>query len=164
MLQISPLTDKTKKEFEMLFAAYYAELGCEDDVEHLLKEYILPDLLAGLIKIDILSDDKVYAGFVIYQTDDIVNDWNFKEGWGDIREIYVAPARRRQGFGKFLLYTAEMKLKESGAKKCYALPAEGSEEFFTACGYKKTEDYSEDLDCFIYEKYDLNNCECGGKK
>ena len=164
MLQISPLNDKARKEFIMLFTAYYDELGCGDDVNHLIKEYIIPDLLAGLIKIDMLTEGKVYAGFVIYQIDDITNDWNLKEGWGDIREIYVAPARRRQGFGKFLLYTAEMKLRESGAQKSYALPAEGAEEFFAACGYKKTEDYSEDLDCFIYEKLNLNNCECGGKK
>ncbi|MBD5631969.1 MAG: GNAT family N-acetyltransferase [Clostridia bacterium] len=164
MITVSPLNDKTQKEFEMLFAAYYAELGCDDDVPHLLKEYILPDLLAGLIKIDMLQEGKVYAGFVIYQTDDIDNDWNFKEGWGDIREIYVAPARRRKGYGKFLLYTAEMKLKESGVSKTYALPASGTEDFFTACGYNKTEDYCLELDCAVYEKTDLNNCECKNGK
>lgn len=164
MLQISPLKDGAKEEFEKLFESYHTELGCGDNVPHLVGEYIIPDLLAGLIKIDILRDGGKAVGFVIYQIDDITNDWNLKEGWGDVREIYVLPENRGQGFGKFLLYTAEMKLKESGATKSFALPAEGAEEFFTACGYKKTEDYSEDLDCFIYEKLNLNNCECGGKK
>ena len=158
MLQVSPLNDKTQKEFERLFKEYYAELDCGEDVPHLLEEYILPDLLAGLIKIDILKDGDVFAGFVIYQTDDIDNEWNFKEGWGDIREIYVAPSHRRQGLGKFLLYTAEMKLKESGAEKAYCLPAEGTEEFFTACGYARGNEYSEELDAYVYEKKDLNNC------
>ncbi|MDE6667135.1 MAG: GNAT family N-acetyltransferase [Clostridia bacterium] len=157
MISVSPLNEKTKKEFEMLFTSYYSELDCGEDVPHLLKEYIMPDLLAGLIKIDILQEGKVYAGFVIYQTDDIDNEWNFKEGWGDIREIYVAPARRRQGYGKFLLYTAEMKLREAGTQKCYCLPVEGTEEFFTACGYAKGNEYSEELDTFVYEKSDLNN-------
>ena len=54
MIKVSPLSDATQKEFEKLFADYYAELGCDDNVPHLLEEYILPDLLAGLIKIDIL--------------------------------------------------------------------------------------------------------------
>ena len=46
MIKVSPLSDATQKEFEKLFADYYAELGCDDNVPHLLEEYILPDLLA----------------------------------------------------------------------------------------------------------------------
>jgi len=157
MIKVAPLQNDTKNEFERLFADYYSELGCDDDVPHLLEEYILPDLMAGLIKIDILKDGDTYAGFVVYQTDDIDNEWNFKEGWGDIREIYVIPSLRRQGLGKFLLYTAEMKLKEGGAGKSYCLPAEGTEEFFAACGYSRGNEYSEELDTFVYEKLSLNN-------
>ena len=71
-----------------------------------MDEYILPDLLAGLIRIELLKDGDTYAGFVIYQKDDIDNEWNFKEGWGDVREIYVIPSKRRKGYGEFLLYTA----------------------------------------------------------
>ena len=157
MIKISSLSDLTKTEFETLFSSYYQELGCDDDTSHLLEEYILPDLLAGLIKIDILQDGETFAGFVIYQTDDIENEWNFKEGWGDIRELYIIPSHRRQGLGKFLLYTAEMKLKESGTCRAYCLPCEGSESFFTACGYEKTEDYNAELDSVVYEKRDLSN-------
>ena len=157
MLQVSPISDQTQKEFEKLFADYYAELDCGEDVPHLLEEYILPDLLAGLIKIDILKDGEIFAGFVIYQKDDIDNEWNFKENWGDIREIYVAPSHRRQGLGKFLLYTAEMKLREAGTERAYCLPVEGTEDFFTACGYVRGNEYSEELDTFVYEKSDLNN-------
>lgn len=160
MITVSPLNDKTQKEFEKLFADYYAELDCGEDVPHLLEEYIIPDLLAGLIRIDILKDGEVYAGFVIYQKDDIDNEWNFKEGWGDIREICVAPSHRRQGLGKFLLYTAEMKLREAGAEKAYCLPAYGTEEFFNACGYVRGNGYSEELDAFVYEKTNLNNHKC----
>ena len=157
MLKISPLSDLTKKEFEVLFSSYYQELGCEDDTAHLINEYILPDLLAGLINIEILQDGDTYAGFVIYQTDDINNEWNFKEGWGDIREMYIIPSHRRQGLGKFLLYTAEMKLKESGVNKSYCLPSEESEKFFIACGYERTEGYNAELDSIVYEKQDLSN-------
>ncbi len=157
MIKVAPLSDETQKEFEKLFDEYYSELDCDENVPHLLAEYILPDLLAGLIKIDVLKDGDVYAGFVIYQKDDIDNEWNFKEGWGDIREIFVAPSHRRQGLGKFLLYTAEMKLREAGAEKAYCLPVEGTEEFFVSCGYARGNEYSEDLDTFVYEKLNLKN-------
>lgn len=160
MIKVSPLSDETKEEFSKLFKNYYEELDCGEDVPHLLDEYILPDLLAGLIRIDVLTEDGKTAGFVIYQKDDIDNEWNLKEGWGDIREIYVLPSLRRQGLGKFLLYTAEMKLRESGAEKCYSLPVEGAEEFFKACGYTATNEYDEETECRVYEKHNLNNCEC----
>ena len=158
MIKVTPLNDTCKDEFSRLFGLYYRELDCGEDVEHLIDEYILPDLLAGLIKIDMLSEGGKYIGFAVYQIDDIDNEWNVKEGWGDIREIFVEAPYRRRGYGKFLLFTAEMKLKESGADKAYCLPYENAVEFFTACGYVKTENYNEDLDCCIFEKTDLNNC------
>ena len=158
MLRVSPLKDTEKADFYTLFESYYRELGCDDDIPHLLDEYVMPDLLAGLIKVEILRDGEDTCGFVIYQTDDITNDWNFKEGWGDIREIYITKKKRGQGLGKFLLYTAEMKLKESGAERCYCLPNDGAIPFFLSCGYAETEEYNPDLDCPVFEKLDLSNC------
>lgn len=162
MLHISPLQDNSLEEFEKLFCDYYKELGCEDDCAHLVKEYIIPDLLAGLIKIDLLRNNGILSGFVIYQIDDIDNDWNFKEGWADIREIYVVPSLRRSGAGTLLLYTAEMKLREAGAERSYALPSENSVPFFEACRYFETDEYNPDLDCKVYTKTNINNT-CGHK-
>lgn len=161
MFAISPLHDDTLGEFGKLFTDYYAELGCDDDCAHLLGEYIVPDLKAGLIRIDYMTENGEPAGFCIYQTDGIENDWNFKEGWGDIREIYVKREKRRQGLGRFLLLTAEMKLRESNVNAAYALPAEGSEPFFSACGYKKTEGYNADLGAYVFEK-DISKTPCKG--
>ena len=158
MLHVLPLNDKNEKQFSKLFKDYYKELGCDDDCDHLLKEYVLPDLLAGLISVEVIEDDGEISGFVIYQIDGIENEWNFKEGFGDVREIYVSPSRRRKGLGKLMLYTAELKMKEAGAKKCYCLPYEEAVPFFTACGYSETDGYNCDLDCPVYEKPDLNNC------
>ena len=163
MIQVTPLRDNTRGIFEKLFTDYYAELGCADDVKHLVDDYIIPDLLAGLLKIDILKDGETFAGFAVYQIDEIDNEWNFKEGWGDIREIYVIPSSRRKGLGRFLLYTAEMKLRESGADRAYCLPYEAAVPFFTACGYTETEAYCDDLDCPVFEKKNLDNtCGHGG--
>ena len=157
MLHVYSLKDNNREIFEKLFKQYYAELGCTDDTAHLVDEYILPDMLAGLLHIDLIEDEGEISGFVIYQIDDITNEWNLKEGWGDIREIYIIPSHRRQGLGKFLLYSAEMKLKEEGAEKAYCLPCESSTPFFTACGYTDSQEYCEDLDCSIYEKTSLKN-------
>jgi len=157
MVKVSPLKDNEKQNFAKLFTDYYAELDCADDAAHLAEEYVIPDLLAGLISVDMLYDGGQTAGFIIYQTDDIDNDWNFKEGWGDVREIYVIPSLRRQGLGRFLLYTAEMKLKERGVQKAYCLPCAGSEGFFRACGYVVSDSFNEDTDCFVFEKTNLNN-------
>ena len=157
MLHVYPLKDTDMAVFEELFKQYYAELGCADDTAHLVDEYIIPDMLASLLHIDLIADDGEISGFVIYQIDDINNDWNLKEGWGDIREIYISPSRRRKGLGKFLLYSAEMKLKEAGAKKAYCLPYESAVPFFTSCGYADSSEYCEDLDCNVFEKNNLNN-------
>ena len=157
MVKVSPLKDNEKQNFAKLFTDYYSELDCADDAAHIAEEYVIPDLLAGLISVDMLYDGGQTAGFIIYQTDDIYNDWNFKEGWGDGREIYVVPSLRRQGLGRFLLYTAEMKLKERGVQKAYCLPCAGSEGFFRACGYVGSASFNEDTDCFVFEKTNLNN-------
>ena len=156
MLHVYPLKDTDLDIFKKLFKEYYAELDCADDTAHLVDEYIIPDMLASLLHVDLISDGEV-AGFIIYQIDDIVNDWNFKEGFGDIREIYISPSRRRQGLGKFLLYSAEMKLKEAGAKRTYCLPYENAIPFFVSCGYADTSEYCEELDCNIFEKNNLTN-------
>lgn len=163
MIHVTRLQDGMRETFIGLFKDYYNELGCEDDPVHLAEEYVLPDLLAGLLNIDMISEDGVCVGFAIYQRDDIDNEWNFKEGWGDVREIYIVPSRRRQGLGKFLLYTAEMKLKDSGIDKCYCLPLDGAVPFFTACGYIQTDEYDDELDCRVHIKTDLNNRECRAK-
>ena len=157
MLHVYPLKDTDKFIFEKLFKEYYAELGCTDDTAHLVDEYIIPDMLAGLLHIDLIAEDKQVCGFAIYQIDDIVNEWNLKEGWGDIREIYILPSHRKKGNGRFLLYSAEMKLKEAGADQIYCLPQTSAVPFFTACGYEDTKEYCEDLDCNIFQKINLKN-------
>ena len=157
MLHVYSLNDQKQDEFSKLFRDYYSELGCDDDCDHLLKEYVLADYLAGLISIELIDDGNDTSGFVIYQIDGIENEWNFKEGFGDVREIYVVPSRRRKGLGKLMLYTAEFKMKELGAQKCYCLPYEEAVPFFAACGYLKTDGYNPDLDCPVYEKPSLEN-------
>lgn len=156
MIELHPLNDRTEDRFRRLFTEYYDELDCGEDCAHLVDEYIIPDLKAGLLRIYLAFEGEC-TGFVIFQRDEIDNDWNFMEGWGDIREIYVIPSRRRMGTGRFLLYTAELMLKESGSERVYALPTPESEEFFLSCGYKKTERYCPETENYVFEKHGLDN-------
>ncbi|HIR99932.1 MAG TPA: GNAT family N-acetyltransferase [Candidatus Coproplasma avistercoris] len=160
MIRVFPLNDRYADIFGKMFADYYDELGCDEDAEHLVREYVLPDLIAGLLRADMIEEDGVPCGFCIYQQDEPGNDWNFKDGWGDIREIYVVMAKRRRGLGRFLLGTAEMRLKEAGAKNVYALPTSEAADFFAACGYELTDEVCPELECNVFSK-PLGGCRCG---
>lgn len=162
MVRVFPLNDKYEKAFGKMFSDYYEELGCDEDADHLVNEYILPDLLAGLLRVDLIEEDGALCGFCIYQTDKPGNDWDFKDGWGDIREIYIVVSRRRKGLGKFLLYTAEMRLKESGVKDIYTAADGDAINFFAACGYELTDEECSELDCNVLVKKNGNGCkDCG---
>lgn len=148
-MKIAPYSKKLYRDFFKLFSDYYNELECDEDIEQLLTDYVLPDCAAELLRIDLALEGGEAVGFVIYQTDGIENDWNFKEGWGDIRELFVAKNRRKSGIGRALLQNAE---KNLNAKNIYLLPEEGAEGFFIKCGYADGGDYNSELDCKVFEK------------
>lgn len=135
-----------------LFCDYFEELDCEDSPEELYEEYVLPDLKADLLSIAVAEENSELCGFIIYQIDDILNDWNFKEGFGDLREIYVIPRFRKKGIGKSLINYAENALKATDVKDFYVLPTEESEPFFIRCGYCDLGDYCPEIDNKVFEK------------
>lgn len=149
---IRDIEEKDYAQFEELFCNYYAELDCEDDPCHLFDEYVLPDLKAELFSVAVCADGDKLTGFVIYQIDDPVNDWSFKDGSGDIREIYVDPLRRGKNAGTELLRYAESKLKLMKATEIYLLPTEDSEEFFIKRGYGFGGEYCEETGDKVYFK------------
>ncbi len=149
-MTVKPIGEKHFAQFEKLFCDYYAELDCEDDPLHLFSEYVLPDLKAGLFNVAGCFDGETLTGFVIFQIDDPVNDWNFKDG--DVRELYVLPSHRRNGAGAQLVAYAENALKAQGATEVYLLPTEESEDFFIKCGYGFGGEYCEDTDGKVYFK------------
>lgn len=156
-MTVREITEKDFPAFEKLFCDYYAELDCEDDPLHLFKEYVLPDLKAGLFRTGVAikeSGDQSgkIAGFVIFQIDDVLNDWNFKEGCGDVRELYVIPPFRNNGIGRALLTFAENGLKSDGASEIYTLPTEESERFFIKCGYADAGEYCAEADNKVFGK------------
>lgn len=151
-MTIKKLEDADFSKFEKLFCDYYSELDCEEDAAHLLSEYIAPDLKANLLSVAAAYDGDAVRGFAIYQIDDVINDWCYQEGKGDIREIYVSPDSRGKGLGKALMAFAENALNADGAKQVYTLPTDESEKFFIACGYCDIGEYCAELDSKVFGK------------
>ena len=151
-MTIRNVKDADYTAFAKLFCDYYAELDCEDDSLPLFEEFVAPDLKAGLLSVAVAENGDNLCGFVIFQIDDVINDWCYAEGKGDIREIYVAPEHRRNGFGASLLRFAESALKADGAEEVYLLPTDESEKFFIACGYCDIGEYCAELDCKVFGK------------
>lgn len=150
-MQINLLNNNNRDGFCALFKDYYEELGCDEDADHLLDEYVLADCDAGLLKIAVYEEGEA-CGFVIWQIDGIENEWCLKEGLGDVRELYVSPTARQRGAGSALLAFAEERLKDGGAKSAYTLPADGAQAFFISTGYVQSEEYCEETDCYFFYK------------
>lgn len=150
-MQIKKLSKNEYEQFTKLFTSYYAEIECEENVEHLLSEYVLPDYEAELLSIALAYDGEP-VGFVIYQVDEIDNEWCYKEGWGDVREIFVAKTQRGKGYGRALVEYAEKELISLGAEHCYALPLPEAEGFFEHCEYIDVDELCCELDCGVFKK------------
>lgn len=151
-MKVRPIQISDYPAFEKLFCDYYTELDCEEAPLPLFTDWLLPDLKAGLFDVGVCEEDGVVVGFIIFQIDDLINDWNFKEGCGDVRELYVTPACRRRGFGSALLTFAEKRLADSGATEIYTLPVEECESFFIARGYADCGEYCADADNKVFIK------------
>lgn len=145
------LDEKHYKDFEKLFSDYFKELDCEDDPLPLSIDCI-NDFEAGLLSVAVAEENGAVAGFIIYQIDDVINDWCFMEGAGDLRELYIAPEYRRRGFASKLIRFAENHLKRQGADTVYTLPTEESEKFFEKAGYTDGGDYCPELDNKVFTK------------
>lgn len=151
-MQIKRVTEKDFPQLKALFCEYYRELDCEDDPEEIFDGLVADDLKSGLISAAAAFDGNALVGFIIYQIDDILNDWCFKDGCGDIRELFVAPSSRGSGFGGALVAFAEKELKSERADKVYLLPTEESEKFFIKLGFADNGEYCAELDNKVFEK------------
>ena len=92
-MKICRLSAADRKAFCALFAEYYQELGCDEDIDHLLDEYVLADFDAGLLDIAVAQEGGAAFGFVIWQTDRAENVRHRRGG----RCAYLRSSRRRHG-------------------------------------------------------------------
>ena len=138
--------------FRSMFIDYFNELDCEDDPECTFDEFLLPDLENEDFSVAVAEVDGAVAGFVIYQIDELLSEWHFKEGWGDVRELFVPFERRERGIGSALLQYAENSLKSEGAEGVYLLPVEESEEYFLRRGYADCGETCKALTAKVFQK------------
>ena len=92
---------------------------------------------AGVVSIDLAMSGPDAVGFVIYQIDAPQSDWCERPGWGLIREMFVAPNWRKQGWGRRLASHAEQALELRGATNIY-LTTDDALEFWLSLGYTNT--------------------------
>ena len=151
-MRIEKLKSGGYEKFKALFRAYYDEMDCDEEIDHLLNEYVLADFEAELLDIALAFEGGEACGFVIWQVDGIENEWCLKEGMGDVRELYVIPAERQKGVGSALLSFAEGQLKAAKVKEVYTLPTEGSEAFFLAKDYLEADEFCEETGCNFFYK------------
>lgn len=127
------LSDFTDPRFQTAFQTYFTELGISvKDWDGLFQEmnsegnnraYLLPD------------DEGETLGFLQFQLTGFSN-WFFEEPFGFIREFWVHPAHRRQGYGRMLLHLAEAYFVEHGIHRA-VLTADDAVAFYLANGYQK---------------------------
>lgn len=134
----SPLHDP----FANLLVAYFTELdiGIPEEV---IRSKILPLILqeqhSKTLEIALMQEHDQYTGFSIYQIDSPDSDWCKRPGWGCIREFYIRPHLRRNGFGRVLAQWTEARLREMGATGLY-LTADDALPFWAACGFHRCDE------------------------
>ncbi len=77
------------------------------------------------------------VGFVDHQVDHPASSWCFHEGWGCIRELYVAPEHRGQGIAAALVAHACAAARQKGAAMLY-LTADDAIPFWLHLGFAQT--------------------------
>lgn len=123
-----------------MMVPYMAELASdipEDIIRGKLSDFIETQQMAERIHIAFALYGEKPVGFSVYQIDTPESDWCKRPGWGFIREFYIMPEYRKNGFGTRLAAYTEENLKTLGAEKLYLTsgPAAG---FWENCGWENT--------------------------
>ena len=104
-----------------------------------------------ILFLDLLLKKSIAKGFVIYQIDSPSSDWCEKEGWGFIREIYIADDIRKKGFGQKMVLHAESVLKSLEIPNIY-ITADENRDFWIKMGYQDTGEVCQRNGGYIFTK------------
>lgn len=136
-MTIIPYSKTCKQTLADNMAAYMTELDCgipEEIIRGKLADFIDSQWESGIIRIDLLMEERICAGFSVYQMDTPESDWCKRPGWGFIREFYIAPSFRKTGMGRHLAQHTENALRTMGAEQLY-LTSDGAIPFWRSCGW-----------------------------
>lgn len=125
--------------FRALLARYFREdlhLPLTDAQADELAWDIYGEIPLG-VPLELLFLDGAAVGFIDHQIDHPASSWCFHEGWGCIRELYVAPEYRRRGLAAALVEHACTAAENAGASTLY-LTADDAIPFWEAQGFHRT--------------------------
>lgn len=131
------ITDSFDTRFQEAFKAYFEELGVSiRDWDGLFQE--MKDQ-PGNVVILALADQSHVIGFIQVKID-TASHWFFEETLGFIREFWVTPSFRGQGYGTALLCAAEKFFVENSAYKAI-LTTDTAPDFYRKNGYVRDHSY-----------------------
>lgn len=127
------LSDFTDPRFQTAFQSYFTELGISvRDWDGLFQEMNSEGNNRAYL---LLDDEGGTLGFLQFQLTGFSN-WFFEEPFGFIREFWIDPVHRRQGYGRMLLHLAEAYFVEHGVYRA-VLTSDDAVAFYLANGYQK---------------------------
>ena len=144
--------------FLQLLISYFAELFA-DDPDNQVPDNRMPEVLDDIInelKCGLFwvyfccLDDKV-IGFIMAQIDTPGKSWYKREGWGFIRELFVLPSHRRNGYASQMSLFMEDIFSKNNASNVY-LTAEDNHLFWKKMGYIESAEIDDFMNQKIYEK------------
>lgn len=138
---------------EMLFTCINIDYKMQrtmEQVERWQRE-LIQQAAERIVFLDILKIENTARGFIIYQIDSPKSDWCEKEGYGFIRELYVAEDFRKSGCGRVLVTHAEKQLNQKSVPGIY-LTTDEAMDFWTKMGYSDSGEICLKNDCRIFVK------------
>ena len=142
------ITDAMNPAFQSAFKLYFEELGVSiRDWSGLFREMSAdPDTKILMA----MAEHHLVIGFIMVKIDALSN-WFFEEKIGFIREFWIDPAFRYQGYGKALLQRAEAYLRENEIFKAI-LTTDTAPDFYKKCGYEQDASYTAKNKDDVYTK------------
>jgi GNAT superfamily N-acetyltransferase len=152
-VQVNKDNDNDCAEFKAIFWDYKDELGEHDpnllvspDPQYTMDEFLLKWLNSVIDSqcdsdhhLELCYDGDSLIGFLYGEVDHENPDGFVKPGWGFVREFYVRPAFRRQGYGRAMAERLESLFAADGAKMMYLTPDDiTGQPFWAAMGFSET--------------------------
>lgn len=138
--EIGAIKESDYESFVNMFNSYFLD-DFKIEVEYSKIQEICLGIMEStkqqVVYLDLMKINNKPIGFIIYQIDSPESDWCQKDGFGFIKEIYIAKGLRNQGLGKLLVAHAEQSLKGKNVEQIY-LTSDDSGLFWNQCGYKIT--------------------------
>ncbi len=142
------ITDAMNPAFQSAFKMYFEELDLSiRDWNGLFQEMSEDPGTKILME---MAEHNLVIGFIMVKIDALSN-WFFEEKIGFIREFWIDPAFRNQGYGKALLQQAEAYLGKNEIFKAI-LTTDTAPDFYKKNGYKQDASYKSKNKDDVYTK------------